>query len=202
MNRLAAAGVALLLSAPAFAQKSKSTARQQADSESLFLDMSKINLGTIQTEEDRKKYLYTIQLEKARITRKTLKAVYENAYDLYKAGDYEGTREMTQRILAIDPGFEDAAILQRASIELKGSRRPFISERKLIDDKFEEGMALYRQGRVVEASERWEEAVKLGPGNLKARYWLKKARGEIADEHFRRGQKAYRQHRLREALDQ
>lgn len=191
---------AAMLAAPVGAQKSKSGPK--ADTESLFLDMSKINLGTITTEEDRKKYLYTIQLEKARITRKTLRAVYDNAYDLYRAGDYEGTREMTSRILAIDPGFEDAAILQRASIELKGSRRPFISEKKLVEDKFEEGMALYRQGRVVEASEKWEESVKLAPGNLKARYWLKRARGEIADEHFRRGQKAYRQHRLREALDQ
>ncbi|MBI4422785.1 MAG: tetratricopeptide repeat protein [Elusimicrobia bacterium] len=201
MKSLLVLGMGLLLCEPAAAQKSKAPSRR-ADTESLFLDMSKINLGTITTEEDRKKYLYTIQLEKARITRKTLRAVYENAYDLYRAGDYEGTREMTARILAIDPGFEDAAILQRASIELKGSRRPFISEKKLIEDKFDEGMALYRQGRVVEASERWEEAVKLAPGNLKARYWLKKSRGEIADEHFRRGQKAYRQHRLREALDQ
>jgi tetratricopeptide (TPR) repeat protein len=55
---------------------------------------------------------------------------------------------------------------------------------------------------LVEATGRWEEAVKLSPSNLKARWWLKKARGEMADDHFRRGQKAYRQHRLRECLDQ
>ena len=77
-----------------------------------------------------------------------------------------------------------------------------ISERRLVEDRFEEGMALYRQGRLVEASERWEESVKLSPGNLKARYWLRKVRGELADEHFRRGQSAYKQHRLRDALDQ
>jgi tetratricopeptide (TPR) repeat protein len=76
------------------------------------------------------------------------------------------------------------------------------SERSLVENRFEEGMALYRQGRLVEASERWEESVKLSPGNLKARYWLKRVRGELADEHFRRGQKAYQMHRLRDSLDQ
>jgi tetratricopeptide (TPR) repeat protein len=172
------------------------------DTDQLFLDMSKVNLGTITSEDDKKKYIYTIQLEKARITRRTLKNVYENAFDLYKAGEYEGARELTTKILAIDPGYEDASILQRATIELNGSKKPHFSERKLVEDKFEEGMALYRQGRLVEAGEHWEEAVKLSPGNLKARYWLKKARAEMADEHFRRGQKAYRQHRLKETLDQ
>lgn len=191
----------ILLVAPLLAQ---SPAPQKTkDLEALFLDMSKINLGTISNDDDdRKKYIYTIQLEKSRVMRKTLKGVYENAFELYKKGEYDAAREMTSKILAIDPGYEDASILQRATIELNGSKRPFLSEKKLLEDKFEEGMALYRQGRLVEATARWEEAVKLSPTNFKARYWLRKARGELADEHFRRGQRAYRQHRLRETLDQ
>jgi tetratricopeptide (TPR) repeat protein len=188
-----------VLVAPAWAQE---TAPRAKDLDKLFLDMSKINLGTITSEEDKKKYIYTIQLEKARITRKTLKDVYTNAFDLYRKGEFEGARELTSKILAIDPGYEDASILQRATIELKGSKKYRLSERKLIEDKFEEGMALYRQGRLVEAANRWEEASKLSPGNLKAKYWLKKCRVELAEEHFRRGQKAYRQHRLKETLDQ
>ncbi|MDD5628123.1 MAG: tetratricopeptide repeat protein [Elusimicrobia bacterium] len=172
------------------------------DADGLFLDMAKLNLGTITSEEDKKKYIYTIQLEKARMMRKTLNGVYENAFDLYRKGDFNGARELTSKILAIDPAYADAGILQRASIELNGSPKPYASEQKLIEDRFEEGMALYRQGRLVEATGRWEEAVKLAPSNLKARWWLKKARGEMADDHFRRGQKAYRQHRLRECLDQ
>lgn len=176
--------------------------RRRGDAESLFLDLSHVHLGTITTEEDKRKYLHTIQLEKSRITRKTLRAVYDNAYDLYRAGDFEGSRELASRILSIDPGFEDASILRGASIDLKGAGRPFLSERKLVENKFDSGMALYRQGRLVEAAEHMEAAVKLWPGNLKARYWLKKVRGEIAEEHFRKGQAAYRQHRLREALDQ
>ncbi len=186
------------LAAPAGA----ASAARSGDTEGLFLDMSKINLGTITSDDDKKKYIYTIQLEKARVTRRTLKGVYENAFDLYKRGEYEAAREMTSKILAIDPGYEEAAILQRAAADLKGAKKPRYSERKLIEDKFEEGMELYRQGRLVEAAARWEEATTLAPGNLKAKYWLKKARGELAEEHHRRGQKAYRQNRLREALDQ
>jgi tetratricopeptide (TPR) repeat protein len=192
---------AFLLSMPT-ASSFGQTAPKVKDNEGIFLDMSKITLGTITSEDDKKKYIYTIQLEKARVMRKTLKGVYENAFDLYKKGEYDAAREMTSKILAVDPGYEDAAILQRATIELKGSKRPYFSEKKLIEDKFEEGMALYRQGRLVEASARWEESTKLSPGNLKSRYWLKKVRSEMADEHFRRGQKAYRQRRLRECLDQ
>lgn len=181
-------------------------ARAQAvkvkDTEGLFLDMSKLNLGTITSEDDKKKYIYTIQLEKARVTRKTLRSVYDNAFDLYKQGQYEAANELSRRILSIDPGYEDAAILNRATLDLKGSAKPRSSERRMLEDRFEEGLALYRQGRLAEAAERWEEISKLAPSNLRARYWLKKARGEMAEEHFGRGQKAYRQHRLREALDQ
>jgi tetratricopeptide (TPR) repeat protein len=172
------------------------------DTEGLFLDMSKLNLGTISSEDDKKKYIYTIQLEKSRVTRKTLKNVYENAFDLYKNGQYEAANDLTRKILSIDPGYSDASILNRATIDLKGSTKPRVSERRLIEERFEEGMALYRQGRLVEAAQRWEECSKLAPGNLKSHYWLRKARTEMAEEHYRKGRQAYRQHRLREALDQ
>ncbi len=172
------------------------------ETDGLFLDMSKLNLGTISSEDDKKKYIYTIQLEKSRTTRKTLKSVYENAFDLYKRGQYEAANDLTRRILSIDPGYSDASILNRATIDLKGSTKPRVSEKRLIEERFEEGMALYRQGRLVEASQRWDECVKLSPSNLKSHYWLKKARTEMAEEHYRKGRQAYRQHRLRETLDQ
>ncbi len=172
------------------------------ETDGLFLDMSKLNLGTISSEDDKKKYIYTIQLEKSRVTRKTLKNVYENAFDLYKHGHYEAANELTRKILSIDPGYEDANILNRATVDLKGSTKPRVSEKRLIEERFEEGMALYRQGRLVEAAQRWEECSKLAPSNLKSHYWLKKARAEMAEEHYRKGRQAYRQHRLREALDQ
>lgn len=170
--------------------------------ESLFLDYSKTQLGPLGRTDAKRKYLYTIQLEKSRLSHELLKTMYENAYVLYRQGDFDGTRELTGKILAMDPSFSDAAILHRAAIELKGTSKPLLSGRRLVESRFEEGLSLYRQGRLVEASSRWEESVKLAPGNLKARYWLGKVRRELADEHFRRGQQAYRQHRLRDALDQ
>lgn len=192
--------VALL--AAAAAGSARAQALKAKDTEGLFLDMSKLNLGTITSEDDKKKYIYTIQLEKARVTRKTLRSVYENAFDLYRQGQYEAANELTRKILTIDPGYQDASILNRAALDLRGTTKPMASERRMLEDRFEEGMALYRQGRLVEAAERWEEVSKLSPSNLKSRYWLKKTRVEMAEEHYNRGQKAYRQHRLREALDQ
>ncbi|MFH1726336.1 MAG: hypothetical protein ABII00_17130 [Elusimicrobiota bacterium] len=191
----------LLLAGSASAER-KDAAAEKPTLESLFLDWSKTELGPLSSREGRNKYLYTIQIEKSQLMSKLLRTVYENAYSLYRQGDFDGARELTSKILSMDPEFRDAAILYRAAVELKGSSQPLVSERKLVADRFEEGIALYRQGRLVEASQRWDECVKLSPGNLKARYWLKKVRHELADEHFRRGQKAYRQHRMRDALDQ
>ncbi|MFH2204278.1 MAG: tetratricopeptide repeat protein [Elusimicrobiota bacterium] len=191
----------LLAAAPAGAQKIPADEKRPS-MESLFLDFSKTHLGPIGKEDAKRKYLYTIQLEKSRLSHSLLRTIYSNAYDLYRQGDYDGARELTAKILQMDPSFQDAAILHRAAAELRGSSKPMVSGRKLVESRFEEGLSLYRQGRLVEASKRWEEAVKLAPGNLKARYWLKKVRRELADEHFRRGQRAYRQHRLRDALDQ
>jgi tetratricopeptide (TPR) repeat protein len=201
MDARSLAVLALLAAAAAAPARAQETSKPK-DTEGLFLDMSKVNLGTISSEDDKKKYIYTIQLEKARMTRKTLKIVYENAFDLYQRGQFDEANELTRKILAIDPGYEDASILNRATMDLKGSVAPRVSERHMLEDRFEEGMSLYRQGRLAEASEKWDEVAKLSPGNLKARYWLRKARSEMADEHFRRGTKAYRQHRLRECLDQ
>ena len=199
--RVLAVLLALAAAAPSAARAQDGVPKVK-DTEGLFLDMSKLKLGTISSDDDKKKYIYTIQLEKARITRSTLKIVYENAFDLYRQGQFDAANELTRKILAIDPGYEDASILNRATMDLKGSVAPRASEQRLLEDRFEEGMSLYRQGRLAEASEKWDEVVKLSPGNLKARYWLKKAKSEMADEHFRRGQRAYRQHRLHETLDQ
>src|SRR3954469_13745919 len=138
----------LLLAA---ASSSWAQTERMKDTDQLFLDMSKVNLGTISSEDDKKKYIYTIQLEKARMTRKTLKIVYENAFDLYKRGQFDEANELTRKILAIDPGYEDASILNRATLDLKGSAAPQVSERHLLEDRFEEGMSLYRQGRLAEA---------------------------------------------------
>ena len=100
--------VLLVLSAAAPVRAQDVSAPRVKETEGLFLDMSKLNLGTVTSEDDKKKYIYTIQLEKARITRKTLKNVYENAFDLYKNGQYEAANDLTRKILSIDPGYSDA----------------------------------------------------------------------------------------------
>ena len=73
--------------------------------ESLFLDYSKTQLGTLSNNDAKKKYLYTIQLEKSRLMHKLLQTIYENAYELYREGDFDGSRELTSKILAMDPAF-------------------------------------------------------------------------------------------------
>src|SRR5437899_493122 len=100
-----------------------------SESEAVFLDLSKVNLGTIKT----------------------------------------------------DPSYEDAAMLRRAALALQGTKKTYLSESQFVDHKFAEAMTLYREGRLAEAATRMEETSKLAPSNLKAKYWLHKFNGELAD---------------------
>ncbi|MEW6042076.1 MAG: hypothetical protein AB1633_11195, partial [Elusimicrobiota bacterium] len=74
--------------------------------ESLFLDLHKLGLGTISEFEEKKKYLETVQLEKQKVQMRLLRAIYENAFDYYRKGDYESAKELASRILSIDPNFQ------------------------------------------------------------------------------------------------
>ena len=85
--------------------------RQHGKEAGMLLDLSKISLGTLNDVEERKQYLSTVQLEKQRIQNYTLRMVYENAYQLYKQGDYQRTQELAQTMLSIDPNVTQAQTL-------------------------------------------------------------------------------------------
>lgn len=165
-------------------------------------ELSRLKLGALSGEDEKARYLNTIQLEKSRISQKMLGTLYENAMDLYRDGDYERSAELASTILTIDSTHQDAAALKKASLELKGTGKVILNQRRLVEKKFEEGMELYRQKRLVEASAVLEETSKLSPSNLKIKYWTRRVGNEIADEHFRRGQKAYQEGKLDKALEQ
>ncbi len=167
----------------------------------LFLNLSQVTLGPVNSVEE-KKAIDTVDLEQSQITRSMLKDVYRNAYDLYKKGDFVGAKRLTSQILAIDPDYQDAQILQNAAINLKGSPKPLFAEHKLAVDKFDEGMEFYREGRLVEAENRFKEVVQLSPYNIKAKFWLKKCRFKLAHEHFVRGRIFYQKRQYQQALDQ
>jgi tetratricopeptide (TPR) repeat protein len=191
---LAAAAAA----APAFGQAAKKPAHTE---ESLFLNMQKIGLGALDDTEEKKKFLDTVQLEKQKIQYKMLQNVYENAYSLYRSGDYDSARDMAARILSIDPNFQDASMLMEASTQLKGSARPGMSERVMIEDRFKEALSLYQEGRIVEAHRKMEEVAKLAPNNIKARYWLGRMKDNLKDYYVSKGEEEYVKRDLKGALD-
>ena len=87
--------------------------RERGKEPGMILDLQKISLGTISSVEEKKQYLSTVQLEKQRIQNYTLKMVYENAYDLYKRGDYQRAHELANVILSIDPSLTKAQTLSK-----------------------------------------------------------------------------------------
>lgn len=193
--------LALLAVAPVRAQTVGQTAKDKnAD---LFLNFKDVGLGETSTREgEKKQFRATIDLEKERLTHKMLLNIFEDAHELFDSGNYDGARQLTSTILQIDPNFEQAAFLQKAAGQLEGTHSPRLSQKRMAEEKFEDGLTLYRDGRVVEAAARWREVEILAPYNLKVRYWLRRANQDLAEEHIRRGQELYTQRRLREALDQ
>ena len=173
--------------------------RQHGKEEGMLLDLGKISMGTLNDVEEKKQYLSTVQLEKQRIQNYTLRMVYENAYRLYKQGDYQRAQEMAQTILSIDPNFKQAQTLawQAQNMGAYGTT----SEAQVVESKFQEAERLYASGRLVEANDKLNEILTIQPGNSKAYSWKQRIDYEIAREYTRRGNVAEKSGEYQKALD-
>ncbi len=157
---------------------------------------------------DEKKFLsQTIEREKAGILRHTMKLIYDHAYDLYRRGDYQGSLDVLNRIVILDPGYEQARALHSAlSWAGKGSAMPSRIEapksaQEMVREKFFEALAIYRDGRKVEAVGKFEEVLALDPKHRKVRFYIDRINREIAKDYFEQGKFAQTQGRLEDALD-
>lgn len=173
--------------------------RQHGKESGMLLDLTKISLGTLNDVEEKKQYLSTVQLEKQRIQNYTLRMVYENAYTLYKRGDYQRAQELAQTILSIDPNFTQAQTLAKQASHM--GTYGTISESEVIEAKFHEASRLYDSGRLVEAQDKLDEILTIRPGNSRALEWKRRIDYEIGREYYRRGDEAYAQKDYQSALD-
>ena len=173
--------------------------RQHGKEEGMMLDLNKITLGTLNDVEEKKQYLSTVQLEKQRIQNYMLRQVYEDAYILYRRGDFQRAQEMAQTILSIDPNYSRAATLAKQASNMGAYGTT--SEAEVIEAKFQEANRMYDSGRLVEANEKLDEILTLQPHNSKALSWKNKIDKDIAQEYARRGNVAYDKKDYQEALD-
>lgn len=187
-------------SAPLFAQQPHNTLRETGKEAGMMLDLQKISLGTLSNVEQKKQYLSTVQLGKQRIQNYTLRMVYENAYALYKRGDYQRAAEMANVILSIDPTLTQAQTLAREASRMAAYGT--ISEDEIVRMKYEDGITLYKAGRLVEARNKFEEILVLRPNESQAKKWIERIDDDIATEHTRRGYYAYKNGDYEEALNQ
>ncbi|MBO4675355.1 MAG: tetratricopeptide repeat protein, partial [Elusimicrobiaceae bacterium] len=188
---------ALLVQASTFTREIP--VRQHGKEAGMFLDLEKISLGTLNDVEEKKQYLSTVQLEKQRIQNYTLRMVYENAYILYKQGDYQRAQELAQTILSIDPNFKQAQTLAKQANYM--GTYGTISEQQVLDAKFQETIRLYDSGRLVEANDKLNEILTIQPSNAKALSWKQRIDYEIAAEYARRGNVAEKEGNYQEAID-
>lgn len=173
--------------------------RQHGKEEGMMLDLNKISLGTLNDVEEKKQYLSTVQLEKQRIQNYMLRQVYEDAYTLYRRGDYQRAQEMAQTILSIDPNFTQASTLAKQAGHMGAYGTT--TESEVIEAKFEEAERMYNSGRLVEANEKLDEILTIQPHNSKAQSWQKRIDKDIAQEYTRRGNVAYDKKDYQTALD-
>lgn len=200
-NLILAFAFVLALPAAGFSAELPKKKGRVKSEESLFLDMHKIGLGSLNELEEKKRFLATIRLEKEKIQSKMLSNVYENAFDYYRQGNYEDARELSLKILSIDPNYEDAGMLLEASDQLKGALRPSMSEKLMLEDRFKSALSLYNDGRILDAHKKMEEVVKLSPNNIKAKYWLTKMKDDLKNYYFQKGEEDYARRDLKGALD-
>ena len=190
----------LFCGAPLFAQQPHNTLRETGKEAGMMLDLQKISLGTLSNVEQKKQYLSTVQLGKQRIQNYTLRMVYENAYALYKRGDYQRAAELANVILSIDPTLTQAQTLAREASRMAAYGT--ISEDEIVRMKYEDGITLYKAGRLVEARNKFEEILVLRPNEIQAKKWIERIDDDIASEHTRRGYYAYKNGDYEEALNQ
>lgn len=199
MKKLLSILTVLLITTSAFAVADRPL-RETGKEAGMILDLQKISLGTIANVEQKKQYLSTVQLEKQRIQNFTLRMVYENAYTLYKRGDYQRAEELANVILSIDPSMKNAQTLSNEANRM--ATYGTLSEGEIIKMKYEEAISLYKHGRLVEAQSKFEEILVLRPHEEEAQAWIERIDNELAAEHTRRGYYAYKNGDYQEALDQ
>ncbi len=174
--------------------------RKAGQESGIMLDLQKISLGTLPATESKKQYITTMMIEKEKILNFTLRNIYENAYIMYKRGDYQRAYEMCITILGIDPNFKEAETLAKMSsrMGIYGTT----SEAKIIDQKYKEALMFYNTGRLPDAKKSLQEVLVIKPTHAKANYWFKRIDKEIAKEHEKRGDEAFKQEEYERAIDQ
>ena len=192
--------LAILFSAALCAPASAQVKRVKSE-ESLFLDLQKTGLGALNEMDEKRKFLELVRLEKQKLQGKMLGDIYDNAYEYYRNGNYEDAKDLALKIIAIDPNHQDAHMLLEASNQLRGSLRPGLSEKLMIEDRFKTALSYYTEGRIVEAHTKMEEVVKLAPNNIKAKYWLAKMKEDLKDYYFQKGSADYQNRDLKSSLD-
>lgn len=183
-----------------FARAGDRPLRETGKEAGLMLDLQKMSLGTLANVEQRRQYLSTVQLEKQRIQNFTLNMVYDNAYNMYKQGDYQRAAEISDVILSIDPSMKKAKTLSNTATKM--ATYGTLSEKEILDMKYKEAYSLYKQGYLVEAQSKFEEILVLNPDEDLARDWINRINNEFTKIHTRRGYYAYKQGDYQEALNQ
>lgn len=174
--------------------------RTSGQESGLMLDLQKISLGTLPSTESKKQYITTMMIEKEKILNFTLKNIYENAYEMYKRGDYQRAYEMCITILGIDPNFKEAETLAKMASRM--GVYGTTSETKIIQQKYEEALMFYNTGRLPDAKRSLQEVLVIKPSHAKANYWAKRIDKEIAREHEKRGDEAFELEEYERAINQ
>ena len=97
------------------------------------------------TAEDKRLMRDTIEKEKNSILRRTMQQIYGSAFDLYRQGRYQEAIDILNRVVILDPSFEQARALHSALSSAGAGRGQGVisapkSVRDIIRDKFYEAV--------------------------------------------------------------
>ena len=164
------------------------------DESTVFLSLGNIGLDKLNDVEEKKKFLETVYIEKQKIQNYVLDRILDNAYELYRKGDYEGAKTIAKKVLSIDPTYEEAKII--ANISGGSAKTKSIN----IDDHLSESLSLYQKGEILEAYKRIGVLVKISPSNAKAKYWYKKIESDLKNYYILKAEESYKNGDKKQAL--
>ena len=171
--------------------------------EGLFLEMQKLGLGSLNELEEKKKFFELIKIEKNKVRDYTLDGVADDALRYFRAGDYDAAKELSAKILAINPLHERALSIFDATNQIGSSAVPgrLGTAKEVIEARYRRALKAYSDGYIEEAYKRMGEVVQLSPSNRKAQNWYRKMKDGLYDYYYEKGMDYYGKNNLPDAVD-
>ncbi len=150
-------------------------------------------------EQDKEAILSQIHIRRMDATMSVLSSLYDRVMEYYEENRFKDAIPFLEKIVIIEPSYKGAEVLLEA-IKKMAELPPAGAKKRVIDEYFEEGLALYQQGSLLRAVQLWEKILVLDPGRKDIEGYIQDARRLLAAPYYERGWRNYQKGEWDEAI--